>query len=70
MGRKAIRWLLAGLAAVILTVAVILGAGAYLLVQRWVKVPAGRGPGAEGVTIVVVAASDRPGVWGGVLQRR
>jgi Cu/Ag efflux pump CusA len=44
MGRKSFRWLIAGLAAVLL------GAGVYLLVQRWGKVPSGRGPGAEGVT--------------------
>ena len=49
MGRKSIRWLIAGLAAVIL------GAGAYHLVPRGGKVPAGRGPAAGRVTLAVVA---------------
>jgi Cu/Ag efflux pump CusA len=55
MGRKSIRWLIAGLA-VILIVAILLGAGVYRLVQRWGELLAGRDPGAQGVTMVILAA--------------
>jgi Cu/Ag efflux pump CusA len=61
MRRKSSRQLIAGLAAVILTIAVFLGVGVYLLLQR-------RGPGAERVTIVVVTS--HPGASAEEVERQ